>query len=278
MTFDLEHALSRIAACRLAKRPLALLFDYDGTLVPIVPHPNLAILPDETRDVLQRLAHQSDVALGFLSGRKLDELKALVRIPDAYYAGTGGLEVDLRGSVRTPPDAAPGRLLVQSLLKALQAIVASYPGAWVEDKELGLAVHYRAVAAHLIPSLREEITSRLQIGAQDTSHKRLRILAGPMAMEINADLGWNKGTAVQMIVANVGRDAFPLYAGDAANDVDAMQAALALDGLAVQVGAEPSPFATALCLESPAKLVEILARLLHDLENGPYLAGDITFA
>ena len=30
---------------------LALLLDYDGTLAPIAPHPDLAIIPDETKRV-----------------------------------------------------------------------------------------------------------------------------------------------------------------------------------------------------------------------------------
>ena len=39
----------RAAAEYHAGRPLALLFDYDGTLTPIVAHPNMAHLPDDTR-------------------------------------------------------------------------------------------------------------------------------------------------------------------------------------------------------------------------------------
>ena len=37
---------------------LALLLDYDGTLSPIVKHPDLAILPPETKQVLERLAQR----------------------------------------------------------------------------------------------------------------------------------------------------------------------------------------------------------------------------
>ena len=33
---------------------LTLLLDYDGTLSPIAPHPDLATIPPETKNVLQR--------------------------------------------------------------------------------------------------------------------------------------------------------------------------------------------------------------------------------
>ena len=40
------------------KATLALLLDYDGTLSPICSHPDLAILPTETKKVLERLANR----------------------------------------------------------------------------------------------------------------------------------------------------------------------------------------------------------------------------
>ena len=40
------------------KATLALLLDYDGTLSPIASHPDLAILPNETKKVLERLANR----------------------------------------------------------------------------------------------------------------------------------------------------------------------------------------------------------------------------
>ena len=45
-----------------------------------------------------------------------------------------------------------------------------------------------------------------------------------MAIEIAPDVGWTKGTALRMIVEHVGGAAvLPLYAGDDANDADALR-------------------------------------------------------
>lgn len=60
------------------KHKLALLLDYDGTLAPIAPHPDLAILPPETRNVLERLSNVSDVYIAIISGRNVNNVKEMV--------------------------------------------------------------------------------------------------------------------------------------------------------------------------------------------------------
>ena len=52
--------------------------DYDGTLAPIAPHPDLAILPNETRCVLERLANTPDVFVAIVSGRNVNNVKEMV--------------------------------------------------------------------------------------------------------------------------------------------------------------------------------------------------------
>ncbi len=62
------------------KALLALLLDYDGTLAPIAKHPDLAILPTETKKVLERLANRPDVFISIVSGRSVDNVKQMVGI------------------------------------------------------------------------------------------------------------------------------------------------------------------------------------------------------
>ena len=47
---------------------LTLLLDYDGTLAPIAPRPDLAVIPGETKAVLERLSKRSDVFVAIVSG------------------------------------------------------------------------------------------------------------------------------------------------------------------------------------------------------------------
>lgn len=63
---------------------LALLLDYDGTLAPLAPHPDLAILPLETKSVLERLANLSDVYISIISGRDVHNVKKMVGYLESF--------------------------------------------------------------------------------------------------------------------------------------------------------------------------------------------------
>lgn len=66
---------------------LALLLDYDGTLAPIAPHPDLATLPIETKHTLQRLSNMPDVNIAIISGRNVDNVKKMVCLFGYYLSG-----------------------------------------------------------------------------------------------------------------------------------------------------------------------------------------------
>lgn len=100
---------------------LALLLDYDGTLAPIAPHPDLATMPQETKNVLQRLSNHSDVFVAIISGRSVDNVKQMVGIDGITYAGNHGLEIlHPDGSKFIHPLPAQYQDRVTDLLKALQ--------------------------------------------------------------------------------------------------------------------------------------------------------------
>lgn len=57
---------------------LALMLDYDGTLAPLVSHPDLAKLPLETKHVLERLANVPNIFISIISGRNVYNVKEMV--------------------------------------------------------------------------------------------------------------------------------------------------------------------------------------------------------
>nr|QSV39858.1 trehalose 6-phosphate synthase [Liposcelis entomophila] len=201
---------------------LALLLDYDGTLAPIAPHPDLAILPPETKNVLERLSNQSDVYIAIISGRNVDNVKKMVGIKGITYAGSHGLEIlhpDGSKFVHPVPNELGDK--VGKLLQTLQDQVCK-EGAWVENKGALLTFHYRETPLALRPALVEQATDLIKKAGFEIGKAHCAIEAKP-------PVEWNKGRASIYIL----RTAFGvdwseririIYAGDDTTDEDAMQA------------------------------------------------------
>jgi trehalose 6-phosphate phosphatase len=262
MIAGLRAVLDGLCAAYRRGSTLVLLFDYDGTLTPIVEHPRLAMLDPDARRLLTRLADRPRVGLGILSGRQLDELEAIVRLPGVYLAGTAGLELDLCGIRTEHPRAGRAATLIERLAEHLEKDVMLYPGAWLERKRLGLAVHYRRLPEHLVAPLR----ARVQEVAGRFSGE-LRIVQGPRAWEITPAWGWTKGTAIRLILAHLGAGSKSLlYAGDAPNDAEAMEVAAAMGGIVLGIGPQ-APAVAQYQLPDPSALKVFLRRLDASLES-----------
>ena len=240
---------------------LALLFDYDGTLVPIAEHPRMAVLTAETRRRLDRLARTPSAFVGVLSGRSIENLKQTVGISGVCYVGTGGLELDLWGLPITHPASSDAAQLVVSVAHRVKRVLTGYPSAWMERKPLGLTVHYRRVTAQLIEALRTRVARALE-----PFSPALHVVDGAMAIEITPDLGWTKGSALEMIVDRIGANTIlPLYAGDDANDADALSAAAVRGGVAIGIGPR-APLTAQYHLPDPSSLGRYLDTLLEMLQ------------
>jgi len=260
MTAPADALLARLVQTHRRGGQLVLLFDYDGTLVPIADHPALARLDPATRELLGQLAGLPRVLLGILSGRMLEELAEMVALAKLCLAGTAGLELHLYGARLVPPQAEPARQWIGNLAQRLDGLPAAFPGAWLENKGLGLTVHYRDVPAERAGPLRAEVDRAVAALAHP-----FRLTDGPLAVEIVPELGWNKGTAVQRILDSLpGDDVCLLYAGDEANDADALQTVAALGGIALGIGPQ-APDAAQYRLPDPAALIALLAELLAAL-------------
>lgn len=262
MNSVLRLPLEQMLAAYGNGRKLILLFDYDGTLVPVAEHPRLAVLPSQTRRILERLIELPRVYLGILSGRHLAELTNMVEISGIYLSGTSGLELDFAGIRVGHPAAGRSIPALERLGELLTVVVRDFQGAWLERKPMGLTVHFRHVAKNQTGDLRDRFTRAV---AEVTG--QLKVLESAMSLEITPNLGWDKGTAVRMIVESVGAtDPLVLYAGDSANDADAIAAVVKMAGITVGVGSE-APSAAQVCIGWPRDLIDFLAELAAELET-----------
>jgi trehalose 6-phosphate phosphatase len=213
--------------------PPLLLFDYDGTLTPIVDRPKDAILSPDVLEILTALSKKARV--GFFSGRSLKEIKRLVGLSGALYCGSHGLEAE----GFTPP-ISPGSLsnytsVLGDAGKALSESLRSFEGAYIEDKPYSIVVHYRLVGAGDVEGLRREFSScvlpYLEQGFEVRENK--------MNLELAPKTGVDKGVAVKALIKQL-NGGFPvLYVGDDATDEDAFNI-LSSSDVGIHVGAGPS--------------------------------------
>lgn len=235
MTSVSRFLIEQLVTAYQQGRRLGLFFDYDGTLTPFAARPELARLDPAPRGALARLAAAPRVFAGVISGRALEDLKAMVGLPGLDYGGSWGLKLESRGRRLGPEPPAHFSRLLAELAAATEARLPAYPGAWVEKKAWGLTLHYRQANPGQLESLRAEFLTLLAPRAA-----AVRFYQAPLAIEVLPATDSDKGTALRALVAHAGVP-LPcvLYAGDAANDAAALAAAAALGGFALGVGPEP---------------------------------------
>ena len=215
---DLPSALDRLddLACVVDVPRLGLMVDFDGTLAPIAPTPDEAVISPAALDALQRIVTAVEMVC-VVSGRALDDLTAKVDLPGATFVGNHGVEFyDDRG-LRVEPGAAAYRETVDGVLEHIRSRVDDPAIAW-QRKSLGASVHFRLTHSP------ESVARRLEAAlAEAPGADRLDSLWGKMVLEIVAPLGLDKGHAVRKLVHE--RDlSSVLFLGDDTTDAAGMAA------------------------------------------------------
>ena len=258
----LINVWSSVRSRLLREERILLLFDYDGTLAPIAAHPEDAVLPDLARERLAALAAHQRFIVGIVSGRSLTDLQGKVSLPDLIYAGNHGMEIRGPGVDFIHPEALSARPLLQQVCSDLIRAAEQLPGSWVEDKELTLTLHYRAVSRELIGALEEAVAG---ITSQYTADGQLKLTRGKMVVEVRPNILWDKGRAIERVRDLYDGRPFPLYFGDDRTDEDGFEVVQGMGGLAVFVG-EPRQGTVALHqLESPAEVWDTLRMFLLEV-------------
>jgi len=236
-----------------AGRRWVLFLDYDGTLTPIVERPELAVLPESTRRVVEALARKVHVAV--ISGRGLADVKRLVGIDGIYYAGSHGFEIEGPGGERLESDAVrPFLPILEQAESELRRRLAGIPGALIERKRYSIAVHYRMAD----PSRVGEIEAAVEAAAAG-----LRRTEGKKVFELQPPVEWDKGKAVLWLAQTLGlgrASDFPVFIGDDRTDEDAFEA-LQDWGVGIVVRDADRPTQATYALNSPEEVVRFLSRL-----------------
>lgn len=154
----------------LTERPSALFLDVDGTILDLAERPDDVVTPPGLVATLVRTEHKLAGALALISGRPIAELDRLFEPLRFRASGVHGAE--MRFEPGGPSISARGaRELPQSLWTDLTRVVATFPGALVENKRFSFAVHYR-LAPELERPLREAVMRLADLARRRRSHER----------------------------------------------------------------------------------------------------------
>ena len=235
-----------------------LLFDFDGTLVPIVGRPEFAALAPETRQSLANLAGRENFITGIISGRSLADVSMKVDVPGLVYAGNHGLEIAGRGISFSHPQARQVRETLARVCDKLGEALSVFPGAIIEDKGLTLSVHYRLVSESEQATVRQRFDDSL---LPYTKSGQLRTTAGKMVFEVRPNVDWGKGEAI-IELKHIFPDAgLTVFFGDDVTDEDGFAAVQERNGIAVFVGAAREPTGALHRVDSPAEVSRVLELL-----------------
>jgi trehalose 6-phosphate phosphatase len=230
---------------RLAAAPweAAVLLDVDGVLAPIVPRPEDARVPDDTRAELRRLA-RSYALVACVSGRAGDDARRVVGVPELTYVGNHGLELD--------PEA-------DRWAERLEAFLTTVDWPRVENKRLTASLHYRDAP--------DENEARRELDAVGERAREAGFVAryGRKVLELVPPLAADKGTAITQLLERRSLER-ALYAGDDSTDLDAFAAIEPLAvGIRVAVASPEGPPALRdradIVLAAQSEVIGLLRRL-----------------
>lgn len=248
------------AVARVARTPrLLVVCDYDGTLAPIVEDPSLAVPLPESVEALGSLAALAATTAGVISGRALDDLAALSRLPaGVHLIGSHGAELDAGFAQALAPEAQELR---RQLEAGLADLVDRAPGVFLETKPASIAVHVRRAD----PSVGESVLEAVRSGP--ARWKGVHVTEGKAVIEL-AVVEMDKGEALDMLRRQVEATA-ALFVGDDVTDEKAF-ARLADPDVSVKVGRGETR--AEYSLPDTGDVAVMLAELLA--ERRAWLAGD----
>lgn len=208
---------------------IALLLDYDGTLVPIRKNPDSAALPCKIAGLLSSLARKPGVSVCIVTGRALSDIKRVAGVRGVSYIANHGFEIWHRGSLWVHPNLKKIIPFQKKARDVLKETLADVEGVLIEDKTYTLSVHYRCAASASLPFIRKAACSAALCG-------HLKVRKGKKVFEIRPDIEWDKGEAV-MKWSEISKtaDALKIYMGDDETDEDAFRA-IGEAGITVKVG------------------------------------------
>jgi trehalose 6-phosphate synthase/phosphatase len=227
-----ESVLTDVIGQARATTPLAVLLDYDGTLVPIARTPEQAAPDHALRTLLASLAKRPSTIVQIVSGRPRESLEEWFgRLPITLWAEHGIWVRPFENAGWQPILEIGDCGSLADVRSIMGAFVAATPGSFVEEKAASLAWHYRQAARSYGAAQARELRVVLSKAMAD---RPVEILEGKKAIEVRPR-GAGQALIVQWLFAHEPAPALIVAFGDDRTD-ETMFAALPPGSVTVHVG------------------------------------------
>ncbi|MBV8977672.1 MAG: trehalose-phosphatase [Alphaproteobacteria bacterium] len=236
----------------------ALFLDIDGTMLDIAPTPAEVLVPAGLGETLSGLSRRCGGALAVISGRTIEDIDRLFAPNRFPAAGIHGAQL------RAAPNGGIDHLsrpMPESLRAHFASVASAHPGAFVEDKGVTLALHYR-LSEH--PVLDHEHVALLEREAEAAG---FTILHGKKVLELKPK-GVSKGAAIRAFMQHPPfASRIPVFAGDDWTDAHGFAVLAGLKGFGIAVGArfEDAQY----CIPRPEDFRLWLESLLSNAASAP---------
>jgi trehalose-phosphatase len=214
----------RVAEEIRSARSILLFLDFDGTLTPLRKRPeDVMPLSLSLQRLLERLSGIRLIRVYVISGRTLADLRRLVPVAGVHLLGLHGYEGRLSGRMLRE------RRLLAKVKEVLEQNLPTTKRIWIEDKKLGLAIHYREASAasvqRAIPVINETC---------ERFSPQIHLLEGKKVWELLPTAIKGKGPAVRALISKQRRPGLPIFVGD--DTTDEMAFKELPNGLTIRVG------------------------------------------
>jgi trehalose 6-phosphate synthase/phosphatase len=254
---------------KIGDERLLLLLDYDGTLVPIAPTPQLAIPDADLLALLKTLVEETDVEVHIVSGRSRDFLEKWFGDLKIGLHAEHGYWSRLDGSGWKGPLEGPRADWKSQIIPILEQFTRETPGSLIEEKTCSIAWHYRMSDPDHAAKKANEMRFQLR---DALASQPLEVIPGKKIVEVRQQ-GFGKGRIVGMLPLRVTNTGLRIVAiGDDHTDEE-MFASLPENGISVQVGHGVNTHAK-FRLSSPSEVRSFL-QLLYRLRQQRRPQGSI---
>ncbi len=235
-----------------------IFLDYDGTLTPLVKHPEDAKPSREILEILEKLSTNPENEVVLISGRDRNTLETWFGSLNVSLIGEHGAYIKKKGNKFWELIEHLNSDWKKEIRPILELFTDRIKNSFIEEKEFSLAWHYRNVKneegasqAKELMALLTTISANLEIG----------VLKGSKVIEVK-NIGTNKGrAALQYLSGNEAQ--FILAIGDDETD-ETLFKVLPPKAYSIKVGISQSY--SRFNLESPKKVLLLLKKIV-EIEN-----------